>query len=169
MSFIKNSAAITLHEVPYSRDATHRRNINCSPIHHVLQYVTSVLFLMGAVFALGCSTDSKHGTVAGTVTLDGQPLENGLIRFVPADGQSTSADAAVEHGTFTAQVPVGDKKVWISAPKVVGKRKMYDTPDSPTVDITQELLPARYNAQTTLTLTVAPGKQQPAFELKTGK
>lgn len=123
---------------------------------------------IGLLFA-GCSRDSKHGTVTGTVTLDGQPLTQGLIRFVPADGRTASADTAIENGSYSAQVPVGDKQIWISASKVVGKRKMYDTPDSPTVDVTQELLPARYNAQTTLTLKVEPGKQQKTFELTSGK
>lgn len=123
---------------------------------------------IGLLFA-SCSRDSKHGTVTGTVTLDGQPLAQGLIRFVPTDGRTASADTVIENGSYSAQVPVGDKQIWVSATKVVGKRKMYDTPDSPTVDVTQELLPARYNVQTTLTLKVEPGKQQKAFELTSGK
>jgi hypothetical protein len=63
-------------------------------------------------------------------------------------------------------VPVGEKKVSISAPKVTGKRKMYDTPDSPTVDVVEELLPPQYNRQSTLTLTVKPGKQEQTYDLK---
>lgn len=127
-----------------------------------------VAALVGLLVA-GCSTDSKNGLVSGTVTLDGQPLENGLIRFIPTDGHSASNDTTIVKGAFSTSLPIGDKQVSISAPKVVGKRKMYDTPDSPTVDVTQELLPARYNVQTTLTLKVEPGKQQKAFELTSGK
>ena len=112
----------------------------------------------------------KHGTVEGRVTLDGQPLKTGIIRFVPADGQTASADAQITDGKFTAKVPVGEKKVSISAPKVVGQRKMYNTPESPTIDTIEELLPAQYNAQSTLTLTVTSGSQQPpTFDLKSGK
>jgi hypothetical protein len=114
----------------------------------------------------GCSVDSQNGTLNGTVTLDGEPLKAGIIHFVPADGRTASADANITDGKFTAKVPVGEKKVSISAPKIVGKRKMYETPDSPTVDVVEELLPAQYNRQSTLTLTVKAGEQQPAFDLK---
>jgi hypothetical protein len=116
--------------------------------------------------AAGCSDNAELGTVAGIVTLDGQPLAKGEIRFVPADGQSATAGAAIAEGKFTASVPPGEKKVQISAPKVTGKKKMYDTPDSPTVDIVQELLPARYNVQSELTITVGHGTQEEKFELK---
>jgi hypothetical protein len=115
--------------------------------------------------ASGCSTDTKNGTVAGNVTLDGQPLPTGLIRFVPADGQTATADATITDGKFTATMPVGEKRVSISSPKVVGKRKMYETADSPTVDSIQELLPPKYNAQSTLTITVKPGNQEQPYEL----
>jgi hypothetical protein len=115
--------------------------------------------------ATGCSEQSSQGTVTGTVTLDGKPLAAGEIRFVPADGQSATAGATIYEGQFTAAVPPGEKKVQISAPKVTGKKKMYDTPDSPTVDTVQELLPARYNVQTELTITVGNGTQEEKFEL----
>ncbi len=128
-----------------------------------------VLLITCTTLLLGCSTDSKHGTLTGTVTLDGQPLASGLIRFVPADGRTASADATIETGKFTVVVPVGEKTVWISAPKVVGKRKTYNSPDSPTIDVVQELLPARYNSQSTLKCTVGPGSQQPTFELTSAK
>jgi hypothetical protein len=118
---------------------------------------------------IGCSQDTTHGIVNGTVTLDGAPLPSGLIRFTPEDGQSPSADAAINDGTFEARVPVGKKRVTISAPKVVGKRKMYETPDSPTVDTVEELLPEQYNVRSTLTLTVTPGEQPAKFELQSGK
>lgn len=114
----------------------------------------------------GCTTDSQHGTVAGTVTLDGQPLKIGTIRFVPVDDRTAPADAPILDGKFTAKVPLGEKRVTISAPKVTGKRKMYDTPDSPTVDIVDELLPDQYNRKSTLTFTVKPGEQQLSFDLK---
>jgi hypothetical protein len=119
-----------------------------------------------ASFIAGCSADTEHGTVTGTVTLDGQPLQNGIIHFVPADGRTATADEPIADGKFSIKVPVGEKKVSISAPKVTGKRKMYDTPDSPTVDVVEELLPPQYNRQSTLTLTVKPGKQEQTYDLK---
>jgi hypothetical protein len=120
-------------------------------------------------FGLGCSGDSKHGSLTGTVTLDGEPLKSGLIRFIPADGRTASADATITDGKFTATVPIGEKQIWISAPKVVGKQKAYNTPDSPTVDVVEELLPAEYNVASTLKLTVTATKLQPTYDLKKHK
>jgi hypothetical protein len=119
-------------------------------------------------FSLGCSADAKHGTVSGTVTLDGQPLKSGTIRFDAVDGRTAAADASITDGKFSANISPGDKRVSITSPKVIGKKKMYDTPDSPVVDVTEELIPRRYNAATELTLAVKAGKQEvePSFDLK---
>jgi hypothetical protein len=119
---------------------------------------------MAIVF--GCSEQSSQGRVTGAVTLDGKPLPAGEIRFVPADGQSATAGATITDGQFEAAVPPGEKNVQISAPKVTGKKKMYETPDSPTIDIVSELLPARYNVQTELKITVGNQTQEENFELK---
>jgi hypothetical protein len=131
------------------------------------QSCTFAIVMLG-VF-IGCSADTKQGSVSGTVTLDGQPLKSGNIRFVPADGQTATADAAITDGQFTATMPPGEKKVSISAPKVTGKKRVYETPDSPMIDIVEELLPAEYNVRSTLTLNVAPGDQSKDFELKSAK
>jgi hypothetical protein len=120
-------------------------------------------------FSLGCSADVKQGTVSGTVTLDGQPLKSGTIRFDSADGRSIAVDASIVDGKFGKKMPPGDKRVSITSPKVIGKKKMYDTPDSPVYDVTEELLPKRYNAESTLTMTVKVGEQEHPFELKSGK
>lgn len=116
----------------------------------------------------GCSGASPNtSTVVGTVTLDGQPLPSGTIRFDAIDGRTAAADASIADGKYTAKMPPGEKRVAITSPKVIGKKKMYDTPDSPTYDVTEESLPTRYNGQTELKLTVMSGAQDaPPFDLK---
>ncbi len=126
------------------------------------------ILIVSVLFA-GCAKTSNRGTVTGNVTLDGQPLKAGIIRFLPADGQTATADTAITDGKFSAVVPPGDKKISISAPKVTGKKRMYETADSPEVDIVQELLPAKYNTKTELTLTVNAGSQEKDFPLTSGK
>ncbi len=119
-----------------------------------------------AVWALsGCAQSSTHGTVNGTVTLDGKSLPTGTVRFVPVDGASQTASAMVQEGEFTATVPIGRMRVEFSASKVVGQQKMYNTSDSPEVDMVAELLPPRYNVQSELTLDVQAGTQDAPFEL----
>lgn len=69
------------------------------------------LLCSGLLASIGCG-DSVEGppraAVSGTVTLDGQPLETGTIRFVPAaqtEGPKTSA--AIINGTFEIPANVG--------------------------------------------------------------
>ena len=117
------------------------------------------------LLAVGCS-GSSSSSVEGTVTVDGQPLKDGAVSFIPIDPKAGgTSGAVVKDGKFTAEVPLGDMRVEFSAPKVVGKKKMYDTPESPTVDIIDELLPARYNKNSELKITVKKGSQKETFAL----
>ena len=125
----------------------------------------SRLMLIAALLAAAGCGDGSTSTVNGTVTLDGQPLKEGVVRFVPTDGKGQTASAEVKDGKFTAVVARGELRVEFSAPKVVRQTKMYDTPDSKLVDETVELLPARYNVQSTLKITVKGGSQTEKFEL----
>ena len=113
----------------------------------------------------GCSAKPEGGAVKGTVTLDGQPLANGRILFIAVDQGSPSAEATITAGQFEGLVPLGEKRVEIRSPKVTGKKKMYDTPDSPTVDIVAELLPAKYNVNSELKMTIDGTAQEQKFDL----
>ncbi len=127
----------------------------------------SKLFMAFAVLiVVGCQRGPATGLVRGTVTLDGKPLAAGIVRFVPIDGKGAASSVPVAEGAFQLDVETGPKKVEFSAPKVVGRQKAYDTPESPKVDIVEELLPPRYNFKTELTLEVKKGEQTPAFDLK---
>jgi hypothetical protein len=124
------------------------------------------VIVMALLALAGCSGSSTQGTVHGTVTLDGQPLKTGTVRFVPADGRSQTATADVKDGKFTAPVSLGEMQVEFSAPKVIGQRKVYDTPDSPMVDDVAELLPERFNVKSKLRITVRKGSQDETFSLQ---
>ena len=113
----------------------------------------------------GCSDELPTGTVAGRVTLDGQPVKDGLVKFVPVAGDLPTADARIVDGVYEAVVPVGKFKVQISASRKVGQIKMYDTPDSPVVDKMEEIIPPRYNVSSDMTIDVARGKNSKDFEL----
>jgi hypothetical protein len=125
----------------------------------------SPALILGLAVALYCGCSGSKGTVSGEVTLDGEPLKEGTIRFVPTDGKSQTASATISKGHYRAEAPPGEHRVEISAPKVLGKRKMYDTPDSPIVDEVGELLPSRYNVKSELTLSVRSGSQTKVFAL----
>lgn len=127
---------------------------------------TKPFILLAVLAALAGCSDDKSGNVRGTVTFDNAPLPEGTVTFVPVDGKSQTASAAIKDGKFAATVPLGEMKVQFSAPKATGKKtKMYDTPDSPTVDETKELIPDKFGVQSTLKITVKPGGQDETFTL----
>jgi len=121
-----------------------------------------MLLVLGLMF--GCGGGSPSGTVQGKVTLNGAPLEGGRIRFIPTAGPPV--DAEIKAGQYSVQVAPGESRVEITYPKVVGKRKAYDTPDSPMVDITEESVPAMYNLKSELKYAVTAGANAKDFELK---
>jgi len=114
----------------------------------------------------GCG--AENGTkVIGTVTLDGTPLAEGAIAFVPADGKTASSAGTISNGLYSVELPPGPKKVEITASKVVGQRQAYEgQPDSPMVDITESIIPDRYNRRSELTIEVQPGKNTQDFDLE---
>ncbi|MBN9122995.1 MAG: hypothetical protein J0I06_28305 [Planctomycetes bacterium] len=114
---------------------------------------------------IGCAGDNM-ADVSGTVTVDGAPAEKGSVTFVPADGKSPTAGCEIANGKYSARVPPGTAKVQIRVPKVVGKKKLYDTPDSPVQEVLAESLPSKYNDKTELTLDVKPGTNEKNWELK---
>jgi hypothetical protein len=129
---------------------------------HQLRPSAPLLLLLAAV---GCG-DSSLGTVKGIVTLDGHPLKEGVVRFVPVDGKSQTATATIADGKFTAAVPVGEMKVEFSAPRIIGRHKAYDTPDSPLVDDVAELIPERFNTKSQFQMSVKKGSQDETFALQ---
>jgi hypothetical protein len=126
--------------------------------------VILVLGLAGAGLAGGCA---RTASVSGEVTVDGQALEKGTISYAAAEGTDAPAQAAIENGRYQLRTTAGNKRVQISAPVVVGKRREYNGPDAPTVEVTKENLPERYNTKTELTFEVKPGSNTKDWALET--
>ena len=114
----------------------------------------------------GCD-NPKEAEVAGTVTVDGAPAKDGSIAFIPVDGMSRTAGAPIADGAYQARVPIGNMQVQIRVPKVVGQRKLYATPDSPTQPILVEVLPPKFNNESELKLMVKPGMNRQDYQLET--
>lgn len=129
------------------------------------------LFALGAAVALtaaaGCG---GKPTVSGVVTLDGKPLDNGAIQFFPIKGDGQTSSAIIgQDGRYRMPASPTKMKVVINSSKVIGKRKAYaDVPDSPMIDILEEVLPPRYSDmnKTELTAAIGPGNNEVNFDLK---
>jgi hypothetical protein len=103
------------------------------------------------------------GDVRGRVTLNGQPLSEGAVRFIPINGDAPATGGIVHDGSFKVQVPVTKQRVEFSA-NVVDQEK---TPRNATGDqiVMKILVPDRYNIQSKLTLDVVSGLNEPEFKL----
>jgi len=73
---------------------------------------------LAVVLIAGCGGGSG-GTVSGAVTYDGQPVGDGTITFLPADGKGPTVGGPIAKGVYLVDVPPGPKIVQITAVKAV--------------------------------------------------
>ena len=129
----------------------------------------SMLLLAACAALAGCSGGPVQVDVSGTVTLDDQVVKTGKIRFDPVDGKTASAEEFITDGKYTAKLTVGDYKVQINSSRPTGKKA--NRPAGPGQDVEQmeEIIPARYNSATELSIAVTKDKKEYSFPLKTAK
>ncbi|MCL2623734.1 MAG: hypothetical protein FWD31_08725 [Planctomycetaceae bacterium] len=133
--------------------------------------VTFSVFLLSLTLVVttmaGCETKSKLGGKAvGQVYLDGSPLEQGEIVFVDLATKEPNG-GQIRNGKFSVDILPGEKTVQITANKVTGtSRRNPSDPNSETVDVTSQYLPAEYNAKTTLKATITEKSEPLRFDLK---
>ena len=114
------------------------------------------LCIGAAQFAAGCAPAGPPvAHLSGTVTLDKTQIATGTIIFVPTDGIGAAGGGPIKDGKYYADVQPGPKTVQIRSPKKVGEKKAYaGDPNSPVIEITEESIPAKYNAKSELKQTV---------------
>ena len=113
----------------------------------------------------GCG-DPSMGEVTGTVKVDGEPIPEGAILFIPVDGKGGTAGDKIQDGHYSAKVQVGAMKVSISKLKFLRKKKLYNKPGAPEYTQNMEGLPAKYNEKTELRFDVKPGVNQKDWDLQ---
>ncbi|WP_437203970.1 hypothetical protein [Planctomicrobium sp. SH664] len=107
----------------------------------------------------GCKQGPVTAEVHGQVTLDGQPLTEASVSFIPANGRPSEAYTDQE-GKFVLRHTRSQSGCLLGPHKVlISTFEMYRRP---------ELVPAEYNERTTLTFDVQPGGNEANFNL-TGK
>ncbi len=119
----------------------------------------------------GATDDLPRLAVSGKVTLDGQPLKEAMIQFVPSEpGATTSGGGGVADGVYSISkseglVP-GKYQVSITSTPPPAALPAGGTPGDP-VAPPKERIPASYNSKTTLSATVSKeGPNTFDFDLK---
>lgn len=111
----------------------------------------SILLLVAPVLMLlGCGSSDGKVNVSGEVKFAGKSVKQGAITFTPIDGKTSTEGGVITDGNYKARVPQGKSRVAIVGSRVTGKKKLYDSPNSPEQDITEQYLPDKYNTKTEL-------------------
>ena len=122
--------------------------------------VLLVLFLCG-----GCGRVTNRAELHGTVTLDGEPLEQGAITLFPTGPtKGPAAGTAIVDGSYSIAAEkgpaIGTNRVEIRSARATGKT--IPIRNEPEI---VEILPDRYHNQSVLTVEIEPGQNVANFQL----
>jgi len=136
---------------------------------NVASLVAGLAIAFPALLSTGCGpTGPQKITVQGTVTLDGVPVPEGQVVFIPSDPALGAAGGAIADGVFTVTTFKGPHRVEVHAQKQVTR----PVPPGalPEEGITfVSIIPKRYNERTTLTFDVQSPNDKPEFALNSNK
>jgi hypothetical protein len=129
----------------------------------------AALALAGLV-TLGCSGNLAE--VSGTVRLNGQPIEEGAITFIPVGGaKGAGSGATIRDGRYRVPrskgVTVGKNRVELRAFRNTG-RKVKDPTGQPGALVEERVpaFPPEYNDNSTLVREVRAGSNKFDFEIE---
>jgi hypothetical protein len=115
--------------------------------------------LLVSLAIAGCSRGDRPelSAVQGIVTFDGKPLPRATVIFQPANGGRSSRGLTDGQGQYQLLYLRDIEGA------ILGNHKVTIT--TATEDVRREILPARYNKQTTLSTEVCAGKNHYDFTL----
>ena len=137
---------------------------------HLLSLSSFVLLAASLSLLAGCGPGDGMITISGSVTMDGEPVQDGSISLMPINGGSMGG-GLIENGHYTAKSSPGEMAVQIHAHKMVQKKN--PTREEIERGLTEDsvsIIPNVYNRQSKLRINVAPDQKNFEFDLtKDGK
>jgi hypothetical protein len=120
-----------------------------------------VLGLLLVVAVFGCADPSGgREAVSGEIRFKGQPLDQGQIQFIPAEGQDTHSGDLIKEGKYAVDKMKGLKpgkyKVVISSGDPKQHAPPEELPGAP-FPVAKERLPKEYNTASTQVVEVKKG------------
>ena len=133
------------------------------------------LLAVALVVVTGCWPQTDRLPISGKITLDGQPLDDGTVRFTSKGSEKLSASgAAVQNGEYHIPqdkgLPPGTYHVEISAPDLDAPPVVYRAaPGEPSLPPgPPERIPPEYNTNSNKTISVtAEGDNHFEFNIAT--
>jgi hypothetical protein len=106
------------------------------------------LLIAIAIAGCGPSGPAKY-PVGGVITFKGEPLPTGKMTLIPADSKARTTVAEITAGKYATEVTQGDWTINIQAVRETGPviEALREAPR-------EQYLPAKYNSESTLKITV---------------
>ena len=137
--------------------------------------MTIRVLLFGFIIGVsGCGsqkdyTGEKRFPVTGTVTFKGEPVSSGMISLIPEDGTSNPAGGPITDGSFSIPEEKGPNKttyrVAVYWRKPTGK-KIKDADTGEEIDEVKQIIPAKFNDATELSVVVAGNPEEDVIDLE---
>lgn len=126
---------------------------------------TAILTLSFSLIGCGGGAEVPDlGTVSGTVTVDGNPMEGVIVTFQPVAGGRSSMGSTDSNGYYTLSYTAEAQGALIGKHKVmVTSQSTSDAPDPSGVE--KDTIPPHYNTKTTLEKEVKAGDNTIDLEL----
>ncbi|MEW4561041.1 carboxypeptidase regulatory-like domain-containing protein [Bremerella sp. JC770] len=134
------------------------------PISTIHPPALSVLLACGLALIVGCQNHSgpELATVAGTVTLDGEPLKDATVHFQPASGRP-SYGKTDDNGKYNMGYNLERQGVALGEHVVIIRTVVEDKYGK---ILRKEMLPRKYHDQTTLSALVEDKPNVIDFDLE---
>lgn len=123
------------------------------------------------IVCIGCGSGAPpRASVSGRVSVDGVPVEDGSISFVPTNGNTgPTAGGSIVNGRYSIAAAKGPAPGWnlvvISGSKKTGKKVPSGVVPQAIVDEIVSVVPERYHTDSTLNRELRPGVNTVDFEL----
>lgn len=127
--------------------------------------ITLCVVLPTAVVLCGCGGNPNLFHASGTVSLDGKPLDNAFVTFIPMEGGTTSYGKTDGNGRYEMQFTDTETGAWKGQNRVEIRTGDVGAGGAPGP---RERVPTAYNSASTLTADVKSGNNEFNFELKSG-
>ena len=125
--------------------------------------IFAVICLFSSPLLVGCGGNPNLAEVRGVVMLDGEPLPEAFIMFVPEDGQGASSfGKTADDGTYRMKFSDSQYGAFIGTNRVAIRTGDIMPDNSGSIP---EKVPKVYNDNTTLTADVVAGKNTFDFDL----
>src|SRR5262249_34317050 len=129
------------------------------------------IVMLMALGAGGCGPGGPEiAYVSGRVTMDGKPLANATVVFIPENGRPAGARTDAD-GNYALNFTEGRRGAspGKNAIRITTQREASQDKNGKTIPGSKETIPNRYNTVSELSFTVEPKKRNTAnFDLKSG-